>query len=185
MMEALVKESDDKMDKAINVVEHELGALRSGRASVHLVDGVKVSLYGTESPVNQLGTVSTPDGSTIMIQPWDKNALAAIEKAILQANIGLTPNNDGKVIRLHVPALTQETRKEMIKRAHAIAEEGRIAVRNVRRHINDQIKKGEKDSKVTEDESKKLQDTIQKKTDEHIKKIDGLLAAKEKEVMIV
>lgn len=185
MMEAIIKEANEKMNKAINVVEHELGALRSGRASVHLIDGIKANVYGTETPINQLGTVTTPDGSTIMIQPWDKGVLAAIEKAILQANIGLTPNNDGKVIRLNVPALTQDTRKEMVKRAHAAAEEGRVAIRNVRRHINDQIKKGEKDHEITEDESKKLQEQIQKKTDEHIKKVDDMLAAKEKEIMTV
>jgi ribosome recycling factor len=185
MMEALIKESDGKMSKAISVVEHELGALRSGRASVHLLDGIMVSSYGTESPIIQMGTISTPDGSTVMIQPWDKNVLPAIEKAILQANIGLTPNNDGKVIRLHVPALTEETRREIVKRGHAIAEEGRVAVRNIRRHTNDQIKKAEKDHQIPEDESKKQLDSIQKKTDEHIRKIDALLAAKEKEIMTV
>lgn len=185
MINEFLKEADDKMGKAVQVVDHELSGLRSGRASVHLVDPVKVSIYGNESPINMLATISTPDASTIMIQPWDKNALPAIEKAILQANIGLTPNNDGKVIRLNVPALTQETRKEMVKRAQKIAEEGRVAVRNVRRHINDEVKKKEKDHAIPEDDAKKLVEQIQKKTDDTIKKIDGLLAGKEKEIMTV
>src|SRR5690242_6522038 len=134
MLDKITKESEEKMKKALQVVEHELGGLRTGRASVQLVDRVRVSVYGQESPLAAVATVSTPDASTIMIQPWDKGVLGAIEKAILQANIGLTPNNDGKVIRLSVPALTQETRKEMVKKAHGIAEEGRVAVRNIRRH---------------------------------------------------
>jgi len=185
MLETILKEADDKMNKAVHVAEHELGALRTGRASVHLIDGVNANVYGTETAIQQLATISTPDGSTIMIQPWDKNVLGAIEKAILQANVGLTPNNDGKVIRLNVPPLTQETRKEMVKRAHAIAEEGRVAIRNVRRHLNDEIKKKEKEHAITEDDMKKELELIQKKTDDHIKRIDGLVAVKEKEIMTV
>ena len=185
MVEALIKELDDKMHKAIEVVEHELNTLRTGRASVHMLDGVKVSIYGTESPINQLATVSTPDASTIQIQPWDKNGLGAIEKAILQANIGITPNNDGKLIRLSVPQLTEQTRKDMVKQAHKIAEEGRVAVRNVRRHTIDEIKKMEKDHAISEDDSRRRQEQVQKKTDDFIKKTDELLAAKEKEIMTV
>ena len=185
MPEALTKEADDKMDKAVRVVEHELGALRTGRASASLVQGVSVAVYGTQTPLPQIATISTPDGSTIMIQPWDKTILGAVEKAILQANVGLTPNNDGKVIRLNVPPLTQETRKEMVKKSHVIAEEGRVAVRNIRRHVNDEIKKKEKEKALTEDEMKKLLEQVQKKTDEHTKKIDAHLAAKEKEIMTV
>jgi ribosome recycling factor len=146
---------------------------------------VRVPVYGQESGLAQIATLSTPDASTIMIQPWDKGVLGAIEKAILQANIGLTPNNDGKVIRLSVPALTQETRKDMVKKAHGIAEDGRVAVRNIRRHTLEDIKKKEKDKAVSEDDSKKAQEQVQKKTDEYIKKIDGVLAAKEKEIMTV
>jgi ribosome recycling factor len=185
MVEALIKELDDKMNKAIEVVEHELNTLRTGRASVHMLDGVKVSIYGTENSINQLATVSTPDASTIQIQPWDKNALGAIEKAILQANIGITPSNDGKLVRLNVPQLTEQTRKDMVKQAHKISEEGRVAVRNVRRHVIDEVKKLEKDHALSEDDSRRRQEQIQKKTDDFIKKIDGLLAAKEKEIMTV
>ena len=184
-LENVIKEMEEKMKKALQVVEHELGALRTGRASIQLVDRVRVPVYGQESPLAQIATVSTPDAATIMIQPWDKGVLAMVEKAILQANIGLTPNNDGKVIRLHVPTLTQETRKEMVKKAHGIAEEGRVAVRNVRRHGVEEIKKKEKEKVVSEDDAKKAQETLQKKTDEYIKKIDGVLAHKEKEIMTV
>lgn len=185
MLDAVIKDSEEKMKKALQVVDHELGGLRTGRASIQLVDRVRVPVYGQESGLAQIATLSTPDASTIMIQPWDKGVLGAIEKAILQANIGLTPNNDGKVIRLSVPALTQETRKDMVKKAHGIAEDGRVAVRNIRRHTLEEIKKKEKDKAVSEDDSKKAQDQVQKKTDEYIKKIDGVLAAKEKEIMTV
>lgn len=185
MLDAVLKEAEEKMKKALQVVDHELGGLRTGRASVQLVDRVRVQVYGQESGLAQVATLSTPDASTIMIQPWDKGVLGAIEKAILQANIGLTPNNDGKVIRLNIPSLTQETRKEMVKKAHGIAEDGRVAVRNIRRHTLEEIKKKEKDKAVSEDDSKKAQDLAQKKTDEFIKKIDGVLAVKEKEIMTV
>ncbi len=185
MLEDLMKQTHEKMDKAAVVVDHELGTLRTGRASVRMLDGINVSIYGTESPINQLATVSTPDASTVAIQPWDKNALGAVEKAILQANIGLTPNNDGKLIRLNILPLTEESRKELVRRAHQIAEEGRVAVRNVRRHTNDEIKKLEKKHEVSEDDSKCLHDEIQKKTDDHIKIIDEHMAAKEKEIMTV
>jgi ribosome recycling factor len=185
MLDQLLKESTEKMNKALQVFEHELGALRTGRANPHLLDGIAVSCYGSQSPIQQLGTVSTPDGSTIAIQPWDTSVLGAIEKAILQANIGLTPNNDGKVIRLHIPALTEQTRKDMVKRANHLAEEGRVAVRNIRRHVNDEIKKNEKDHAITEDDKKRMLDEVQKRTDDHIKKIEALLQAKEKEIMTV
>ncbi|MCL5269058.1 MAG: ribosome recycling factor [bacterium] len=185
MLEKLYKENEDKMNKAIEVVEHGLGSLRTGRASAHLLDGVVVPVYGSDNPIPNIATVTTPDGSTIMIVPWDKNVLGAIEKAILQANIGLTPNNDGKAIRLNVPPLTEETRKEMVKRAHTIAEEGRIAIRNVRRHMNDEIKRGEKNHEISEDDAKKAQAKVQTVTDNHIKTIDKHLANKEKEIMTV
>ena len=173
------------MEKAVAVVEEDLSSLRTGRASTHLLDGITVSAYGSESPINQLATVTTPDGMTIMIQPWDKGVVGAVEKAILQANIGLTPSNDGKVIRLNIPPLTEESRKEIVKRAHAIAEDGRIAVRNIRRHMNDEVKRREKDAELSEDEGKKLLDEIQKLTNDHIKAIDEHLKLKETEIMTV
>ena len=185
MLEEVLLEADDKMDKAIKVVEHELNSLRTGRASVHLLDGIKVQAYGTETPLNQLSNINTPDGSTIAIQPWDVGTLGAVEKAILSANLGLTPSNDGKIIRLNIPPLTEQTRKEIVKRAHSIAEEGRVAVRNIRRHSNDEIKKAEKKHEVPEDEGKRLHDQVQKETDEHVKKIDQFLVDKEKEIMSI
>ncbi|HOR29024.1 MAG TPA: ribosome recycling factor [Candidatus Sumerlaeota bacterium] len=185
MLEALLKEAREKMDKAVQVVDHDLSALRTGRATIHLLDGISVAMYGQEQPINQLATVSTPDAQTIAIQPWDRSALGPIEKAILQANIGLTPNNDGKIIRLNVPPLTEETRRDVVKRAHAIAEEGRIAIRNIRRHVNDTLKKSEKEAGVSEDEKKRLLDQVQKLTDEHIKQVDEHMAAKEAEIMKV
>ncbi len=185
MPEALFKDATEKMNKAIEVLDHELGALRTGRASVHMLDGVQANIYNNMMPLNQIATISTPDASTVMIQPWDKNSLGPIEKAILQANIGMTPNNDGKLIRLHVPPLTEETRREMVKRAHALAEEGRVAIRNVRRHVNDDIKKRNKDGSITEDEQTRLLDRIQKLTDEHIAQVEKHLKGKEEEIMKV
>ncbi len=185
MSEALFKEAQSKMHKALEVVDHEMGALRTGRANIHMLDGIQVNMYGNMMPINQLATVNTPDATSIAIQPWDKNALGPIEKAILQANIGITPNNDGKLVRLNVPPLTQETRKDMVKRAHHIAEEGRVAVRNVRRHYNDEIKKQEKDHKITEDEREKFIVRIQKLTDDSIAEVDKHLKGKEDEIMKV
>lgn len=185
MIETTLKETESKMKRAVEVVRHDLDSLRTGRASIHMLDTVRVPLYGTDNPVNQIATVSTPDAHTIMIQPWDKGALGAIEKAILQANIGLTPSNDGQVVRLNIPPMTEETRKEMVKRAHHIAEEGRVAIRNLRRTANDDVKKAEKSQGLSEDEGKRLLDRVQKMTDAHIKQIDDLLAVKEKEILTV
>lgn len=185
MRDAVMKDCKEKMDKAISVFTDHLDTLRTGRASTASLDAVKADVYGQAMPLNQLANVSTPDGHTIMVQPWDKSTLDSIEKAILAANLGFTPNNDGAVIRIAVPTLTEETRKEIVKQAHAMAEEGRVAIRNVRRHINDEIKKGEKNHEISEDESKKLHDDVQKITDNHIKNIDGMLADKEKDLMTV
>lgn len=185
MSEALFNEAKAKMRKAIEVVDHDLGSLRTGRANVHMLDGVQVNVYGNMMPINQIATVNTPDATSIAIQPWDKNNLGPIEKAILQANIGITPSNDGKLVRLNIPPLTQETRKDMVKRAHHIAEEGRVAIRNIRRHSNDEIKKEEKDHKITEDDRDKLIERIQKLTDETIAEVDKRLKLKEDEIMKV
>lgn len=185
MLEALFKETEDKMDKAVEATEREFHSLRTGRASAELVQGVVAHAYGVDTPLNQLATISTPDAATILIQPWDMNNLAAVEKAIYAANIGLTPNNDGKVIRLNMPPMTEEKRKELVKKAHDMAEHGRIAIRNIRRHANDEIKKTEKNHAISEDDRKRFMDKVQTRTDAHIKKIDGLLARKEQEVMHV
>jgi ribosome recycling factor len=185
MLEAILKDATEKMHKAVEVFKHEQDTLRTGRASVHLLDGVRVSMYGNESPVNQVATVSTPDAHTVVIQPWDKGALGAIEKAILAANIGLTPTNDGAVVRLNIPPMTEQSRKEMVKRLGHLAEESRVAIRNVRRHANDEIKKAEKKSGLSEDEIKRITDKVQKLTDENIKQVDAVASAKEKEILKV
>lgn len=183
MIEELVKEADAAMNKGVETVERDLAALRTGRASAALVEGVTVPAYGGESPLNQVATVGTPDAATIAIQPWDASLTGAIEKALLAANLGMTPTNDGKTIRLNVPPLTEETRKEMVKKAHAVAEHGRVSVRNNRRHFNDEIKKDEKAHDIGEDEMKRLLDKIQKQTDAHVARIDEMMHKKEKEIM--
>ena len=152
MLEEEYRQAREKMKKALDFMEAELSKLRTSKASVAVMDPVKVSAYGSEMPLNQVASISTPDARTIVVQPWDKNLISAIEKAILSANLGLTPINDGQVIRINIPSLTEERRKDLVRVAHSIAEEGRIAVRNVRRHINDEIKQLEKDHKVSEDE---------------------------------
>lgn len=185
MFEAMLKEAEQKMDKAVQSVEHDLATLRSGRASTSIIDGLQVDAYGTKTPIKQLGNISTPDAATILIQPWDQGVLGAIEKAIHGANVGLTPNNDGKVIRLNVPQLTEDARKGIVKKAHEMAEHGRVSIRNIRRGVNDEMKKAEKAHKISEDECKRFLDGNQKKTDAHIKKIDEILARKEAEIMKV
>ena len=182
MIEDLYRQAREKMKKALEFLEGEFSKLRTGKASVTLVDPVKVSAYGTEMPLKQVASVTLPDAKTIAIQPWDKSLIPAIEKAILAANIGLTPINDGKIIRINIPPLTEERRKDLVRVAHKIAEEARVSIRNVRRHINDEIKKLEKDHTISEDEKFKAIDKVQEITDEYIKKVDELLQEKEKEI---
>lgn len=185
MLDQLFQETDHKMDKAVETTEHELSALRTGRASAELLSGIQANAYGTDTPLNQLATISVPDASTIMVQPWDVSQLAAVEKAILAANLGITPQNDGKNVRLNIPPMTEETRKDMVKKAHAVAEHGKVAIRNVRRHTNDEIKKTEKNHDISEDERRSFLGKVQGKTDDHTKRIDALLEKKETEIMTV
>lgn len=185
MLDDLMKDAQSKMDKAIEAFDRDLKTLRTGRATTSVLDNIRVPAYGSESPIQQIANVTTPDASTIVIQPWDPSVMAAIEKAIKGANIGLTPTNDGKIIRLSMPQLTQEKRKEIVKQAHALAEHARVAIRNVRRHVNDEIKAKEKKLAIPEDDKKKMLDNVQKKTDEHVKKVDAMLAKKEAEIMKV
>ncbi|AXA37268.1 MAG: ribosome recycling factor [Candidatus Hydrogenedentota bacterium] len=182
-LDAIYKEAKEKMHKAIEAVEHEFSTLRTGRASVALVDNIHVQAYGASMALKQLATISTPDSRTILITPFDRNMIGAIEKAIMAANIGLTPNNDGKAIRLTIPPLTEERRKELVKVARKMAEDGRVAVRNIRRHANEEIKKTEKMHEITEDDRKRAIDKVQEMTDKFIGEIDELLARKEKEIM--
>lgn len=171
-----------KMDKSINLLTQELSKVRTGRASPALLDSVKVEYYGSTLPLNQVAGISIPEPRLIIIQPWDKQALVPIEKAIQKADLGLNPNNDGNVIRLAIPPLTTERRDELVKLTMKLGEECRVAIRNVRRDANNDTKKEEKDKKITEDEAFKTQEQIQKMTDEYIKKVDEALKKKEKEI---
>jgi ribosome recycling factor len=186
-LETAHKTAQEKMAKAVAAVEHEFSTLRTGRASVAIVDGVQVEAYGSRLPLKQVATISTPDAKTIQIQPFDKGQTAAIERALTAANLGMNPTNDGKVIRLVVPPLTEERRKDLVKLAKKMAEDGRVAVRNVRRHANDEIKASEKDKKAptTEDERERAMKKMQELTDSYVKEIDNLLAKKEKEMLEV
>ncbi|MDP8253708.1 MAG: ribosome recycling factor [Candidatus Kaelpia aquatica] len=179
------RDVDHKMDKTIEALKAEFTALRTSRATPALVENIKVECYGSILPLKQVASISIPESRMILIQPWDVNAISDIEKAFLKSDLGITPNNDGKVIRLVLPSLTEERRRELVKFASKIAEDSKIAVRNVRRESNEGIKKLEKDSKITEDERFKAQEDIQHVTDEHIKKIGQILEAKEKEILEV
>lgn len=172
-----------RMEKAVEDFRREMAATRTGRASVHMLDTVNVEYYGSQMPLNQIAQVHAPEPQLITVQPFDPTSLPAIEKAIRTADLGLNPMNDGKLIRVPVPALTEERRKDMVKHLHKILEEHRTAIRNIRRDGNDAIKKAMKDKKITEDDEKRAMDEIQKLTDDEIKKMEDMSKAKEKEVM--
>jgi ribosome recycling factor len=172
-----------RMDKAVEDFRKEMAATRTGRASVHMLDSVNVDYYGSQMPLNQIAQVHAPEAQLITVQPFDPSSLGAIEKAIRTADLGLNPMNDGKIIRVPVPPLTEERRREMVKHLHRVLEEHRTAVRNIRRDGNEAIKKALKDKKITEDQEKRSLDEIQKLTDDEIKKMDEMSKAKEKEVM--
>lgn len=179
--------ADDKMNKAHDVLRKEFAGIRTGRASLGILDGIVVDYYGTPTPLNQVANLSVPDPRVIVIQPWEPKMLGEIEKTLLKSDLGLTPSNDGKIIRLTIPPLTEERRQQIVKHAKKLTEDTRVAIRNIRRDVMDDIKKKakDKDAHLSEDDAKKLQDEIQKLTDAHIKKIDELLAHKEKEIMTV
>ena len=176
---------EDRMKKALDVLRKEYGSLRAGRATPALLDKITVDYYGTPTPVNQVANISVPEPRMIVLQPWEKSMFNPIEKALLKSDLGLTPSSDGSVIRLTIPQLTKERRAELVKVVHKKAEESRVAVRNLRRDANDAIKKLEKEKTISEDETKKAQDDIQKLTDKYIKEIDAVMTSKEKEVMEV
>jgi ribosome recycling factor len=184
-MDKAINETTQRMKKAVDAFHHELTKLRTGRASLALLDDVKVDYYGQMSPLNQVGTLAVPDPRTITIQPWDTTAAQAIEKAIQKADLGLNPINDGKVIRVPVPALNEERRKDLVKVLHAHAEQSKVAIRNARRDANENLKKLQKDGDITEDDLKKGQDKVQKLTDDHIKQVDDAAKHKEKDIMEV
>src|SRR5262252_3513418 len=181
----LIAEAKQKMNVSVETVRRELAGMRTGRASIAMLDGIRVDYYGTPTPLNQVGNLSIPDPTLIQVQPWDAKLLPVIEKAIRTSDLDLNPLNDGKVIRIPIPQLTEERRKGLVKNAHKHAEEGRVAIRNVRRDVNDHLKKMLKSHEVSEDEEKQAMAEVQKLTDQHIEEIDQALKKKEGEVMEV
>jgi len=185
MSSEVISAMREKMDAAVEAYRRELAKIRTGRASLSLVDGIKVESYGTMMPLNQVATITIPENRLIMIQPWDMQMIAPIEKAIMKANIGLSPVNDGKVIRISIPQLTEERRKELVRQVKKVSEDFRVQIRNRRRDAIDTLKKMKKDKEISEDEMFSLQDRAQKETDACIKQIDQIMADKEREVMEV
>lgn len=185
MSSEVMMEMAEKMGNSLEAFRSELTRIRTGRASLSLLDGIKVEAYGSSMPLNQVGTLTIPESRQIVIQPWDPQVMSGIEKAILKSELGLTPVNDGKVIRINIPQLTEERRKELVKIVKKITEEYRVAIRNHRRDAIDTIKKQKKNKEISEDEQFKLQDEAQKETDSYIAKIDEVAAEKENEVMEV
>ncbi len=177
--------AENKMTKAIAALENDLGSIRAGRANPAILDKISVEYYGAQTPLAQVGTISVPEARSLVIQPWDVSILKEIEKAILASDIGITPNNDGKMIRLNFPPLTEERRRELSKGISKRGEEGKVAIRNIRRDSLEQFKKQKKDGEITEDDLKGLEEKIQKLTDKFVKEIDTIIAAKTKEIMEV
>lgn len=181
----ILLETEDQMQKSIRATQNNFNTIRTGRANASLLDRIEIDYYGAQTPLKQMANISIPDSTTLMIQPYDASSLTTIEKAISLSDVGLTPNNDGRVIRLNIPPLTSERRKEFVKTAGKVAEEGRVAIRNQRRNGIDAVKKLEKASDISEDEARDAQDEIQKLTDKYIAQLDEALAAKEKDIMTV
>ncbi|GAB6988947.1 ribosome recycling factor [Paenibacillus pini] len=184
MPQSVKKNAEERMEKAILSLKRDLATLRAGRATPALLDRVQVEYYGAQTPLNQLANINTPDSRTLMIQPWDKSSLSEIERAIMKSDLGLTPSNDGTMIRLSIPQLTEERRADLVKTTKKFGEESKVAIRNIRRDANDDIKKMEK-TDISEDESHRHQEDIQKTTDKFIAEVDKVLVAKEKEIMEV
>ena len=183
MIESVYQDSKDNMGKVIEALKKELKRVRTGRASLSLLDGIKVDYYGTLTPLNQLATLAAPESRLITIQPWDTTVIKEIEKAVLKSDLGLTPSSDGKIIRIAIPPLTEQRRKELVKVVHKISEEYKVSVRNLRRDANELIKDIKKDGKISEDDAFKSQEKIQKITDEHINLVDACYKEKEKEIL--
>ena len=185
MEKELKRKAVEKMDHSIEALKKEFASVRTGRASLALLDGIKVDYYGTPTPLQQVASLSVPESRQIAIQPWNQKIISDIEKAIMKSDLGLTPTNDGKVIRINIPLLTEERRKQLVKVVRKNSEDAKVAVRNIRRDVNDEIKKLEKEKHLSEDDTKKSLDEIQKFTDSYVKKIDEILMHKEKEIMEV
>lgn len=185
MIDQILKDADEKMRKALEATRHEFAGVRTGRASGGILEKLSVDYYGTKTPLNQMAGISVPEPQMLVVQPWDKSAFGAIEKAIMQSDLGLTPSSDGNVIRVPFPPLSEERRVDLVKHVKKLAEEGRVAIRNVRRDANDKVKQLEKNHEIAEDEGKRAHEQCQKLTDKRIQEVDVLLAAKEKEIMEV
>ncbi|MCX6600396.1 MAG: ribosome recycling factor [bacterium] len=183
MLKPIVADCEVRMNKSVEKLRLEMAHIRTGKASVGLVEPLKVEVYGTEMPITQVASLSTPDARTIVIQPWDRGTIGAIEKAIQKSDLGLNPMSDGTLIRLAVPPLTEERRRELVKVVKKYAEEAKVALRNIRRDANEHIKREEKNHEVPEDDSRKTQERIQEMTDKHIKDMDHLFELKEKEIL--
>ncbi|WP_428562144.1 MAG: ribosome recycling factor [Solidesulfovibrio sp. DCME] len=182
-MQAVLTDAEERMKKALASLDKEFARLRTGRATTSLLDGLRVDYYGTLTPLDQIASVSTPDSRTITIQPWDRKAFNDVEKAILKSDLGLTPVNDGKIIRISIPPLTEDRRKDLAKVAKKYAEEAKVAVRNIRRDANEALKKKKNDKSISEDDQHKGQEDVQKLTDAYIAKAEEILSKKEKEIM--
>ncbi|HHX94970.1 MAG TPA: ribosome recycling factor [Clostridia bacterium] len=185
MSEEIITVSKEKMEKTVQSLSRELATVRAGRANPALLDKVVVDYYGTPTPLNQLSNISAPEPRLLVVQPWDKSAMGTIEKAILKSDLGLTPNSDGNIIRIAIPQLTEERRRDLVKLVKKMAEESRVAVRNIRRDANDEIKRMEKSGDISQDDSRRLQDEIQELTNEYVEKVNEILLAKEQEIMEV
>jgi ribosome recycling factor len=183
MIDDIYQETRERMEKSITALNNELKRVRTGRASLSLLDGVRADYYGTQTPLNQMATLAVPESRLITIQPWDTSAIKEIEKAILKSDLGLTPTSDGKIVRISIPPLTEERRKELVKVIHKMCEESKIAVRNIRRDANDLVKGLKKDGDISEDDAFKSQDNVQEITDEFTKRIDDIYKEKEKEIL--
>jgi len=183
MIDEIYEDTRDSMGKSVGSLQKDLKRIRTGRASLSILDGIRVDYYGTPTPLNQLATLAVPESRLITIQPWDVSVIKEIEKAILKSDLGLTPNSDGKIIRIAIPPLTEERRKEIVKVVNKTCEEHKIAIRNIRRDANELVKGLKKDGDISEDEAFKAQEQIQKFTDEHIKLIDECCKEKEKEIL--
>jgi ribosome recycling factor len=182
-MQAVMKDAETRMNAALEALGREFATVRTGRASAGLLDAIRVDCYGTPTPITQMASVSTPDARTLTIQPWEAGQIGAIEKAIQKSDLGLTPVNDGKLIRLTMPTPTEERRKQLVKTVAKMAEDARVAVRNVRREANEKLKTAAKDKKVSEDEERRAHDQVQKSTDRFIAKVDELFKKKEQEIL--
>jgi ribosome recycling factor len=185
VLESQIKEAEEKMKKAVEVTREDLASLRTGRASPKLVEKIDVDYYGTKTPLNQLAGISVPEARLLVVSPYDRNAMSAIEKAIQASDIGITPSNDGTVIRLAVPPLTEERRRDLIKVAKERAEEGRVSIRNVRRHSKDEMERLKKEGEVSEDDLKRVEKELQKLTDKFVADVDELVSNKEQELLEV